>query len=251
LDGSGARPGSKFSIMKRHRASLCCDLDTVWTTLVLLSTYFRVSPGGIGCGEGDADAVRISRPSVCFARSLVACVLSLSSTHAPRAPRPAQQPCVIGLESQRDGLPRGGAIPRPAVLPLLVSVLSTCKFSDFVSGGVWRGASAGSAVVVPCSPDVDQPLRHESSRREDRGRRLGRRRCDRLEVIRLSRPHVCQSGQSCLLAGGRRRQGARLLRRNQSEPVSSIDDTSTLVWPCMLVLLLPGSAANGFHAGLR
>ena len=154
--------------MKRHRASLCCDLDTVWTTLVLLSTYFRVSPGGIGCGEGDADAVRISRPSLSFARSLLACVLSLSLNR--RAPRSAASPATL-----RDwtGEPAGRVAarrrnPLPAVLPLLVSVLSTCTFSDFVSGGVWRGASAGSAVVVPCSPDVDQPLRHESSRREDR-----------------------------------------------------------------------------------
>eukprot|EP01046_Picozoa_sp_COSAG06_P039637 COSAG06_NODE_4711_length_4019_cov_26.393622_4_plen_147_part_00 len=126
--------------MKRHRASLCCDLDTVWTTLVLLSTYFRVSPGGIGCGEGDADAVRISRPSVCFARSLVACVLSLSSTHAPRAPRPAQQPCVIGLESQRDGLPRGGAIPRPAVLP---SLLVSAQYLQVLGLRVRRGVAWG------------------------------------------------------------------------------------------------------------
>jgi hypothetical protein len=114
--------------MKRHRASLCCDLDTVWTTLVLLSTYFRVSPGGIGCGEGDADAVRISRPSVCFARSLVACVLSLSSTHAPRAPRPAQQPCVIGLESQRDGLqsPARQCCPCWSVCSVLASSRTSC-----------------------------------------------------------------------------------------------------------------------------
>ena len=55
------------------------------------------------------------------------------------------------------------------------------------------------------------------------------------------------------LAGGRR-QGARLSTAHGTSPNIScigIDDTSTLVWPCMLVLLLPGSAANGFHAGLR
>ena len=127
--------------MKRHRASLCCDLDTVWTTLVLLSTYFRVSPGGIGCGEGDADAVRISRPSVSFARSLVACALSLSATHAPRAPRPAQQPCVIGLESQRDGLPRGGAMNPP---PGSAALVGQCAQYLYVLGlRVRRGVAWG------------------------------------------------------------------------------------------------------------
>ena len=167
MDGSGARPGSKFSIMKRHRASLCCDLDTVWTTLVLLSTYFRVSPGGIGCGEGDADAVRISRPSLSFARSLLACVLSLSLNR--RAPRPAPQPCVIGLESQRDGLPRGGAIlsrqccPCWSVCSALVRSRTSCPEGCGVEPQQarrwWSRARRTS---------INHCLRHESSRREDR-----------------------------------------------------------------------------------